>query len=98
MALVGNAIDMVRTDPKDRGVGSDWKEILVTAVFWDVMDSEAVFYPFYTWIMSDSVGNNELVFSYNGADYIDNKFDVDESTTPESITPEIIKLIRDYQG
>lgn len=98
MALVGSAIELTRTYPKDRGGGSDWKELLVTEVFWEVMDSEAVFYPFYVWILSDSVGNSELVFSYNGADYVDSKFEVTESTTSDTITPEIIQAIRDYQG
>lgn len=98
MALVGTALDMTRIDPKDMGQGDTWQERLVTEVFWDVMKSEAVFYPFYTWILEDVEGNTELLFSYNGADYLDKVFEVSSTTLSSDISPTIIEALREYQG
>jgi len=99
MTLTGRPTEMVRTDPREaKGQGDTWQEVLVTDVFWNVMGSGAIFYPFYTWIMTDASGNNELMFSYNGADYPDDTFEVGEASKPEEIAPKIIDLIRAHQG
>lgn len=89
---------MTRIDPKNKGEGDSWEERLVTEIFWDVMASGTVFYPFYVWIMKDSPGNTELFFSYNGADYIDKNEVVTNTTLSKDITPKIIETLRGYQG
>lgn len=98
MALVGPATDMTRIDPVERGTGDTWEELLVSDVYWDVMSSEAVFYPFFCWIMKDSQGNTELMFSYNGVDFSDEVKTVDSSTTSDQISPRLIEVLREYQG
>ena len=98
MALIGSATELKRIDALDQGRGETWQERLVTEVFWEVMKSEAVFYPFYSWIMEDTAGNTELMFSYNGADYPDKTFTVNSSSKSSTIVPKIIEALREYQG
>lgn len=98
MALIGGATEMTRIDPKNQGEGDTWQERLVTNIFWEVMASGTVFYPFYVWILQDQAGNTELFFSYNGADYVDRNEVVTETTQPTDISPKIIEVLRDYQG